>query len=41
MEQLLSFCGLEALAWCCLSNHFHILLSTPNGEMVNTLKGVQ
>ena len=38
MEQLLSFCGLEALAWCCLSNHFHILLTTPNGDYAQQMR---
>ena len=38
MERLLRFCGLEALAWCCMSNHFHILISTPNGPRAEKLR---
>ena len=29
---LLDFCGLEAVSWCCMSNHFHILLTVPGEE---------
>ncbi len=38
MNQLLGFCGLEALAWCCLSNHFHILLSLPDAGEAEELR---
>ncbi len=38
MNQLLGFCGLEALAWCCLSNHFHILLSLPDAREAEELR---
>ena len=30
LNKLLEFSGLEAVSWCCLSNHFHILLKVPN-----------
>jgi len=32
LHRLLEFSGLEALTWCCLGNHFHILIKVPNGD---------
>jgi REP element-mobilizing transposase RayT len=32
LTRLLQFSGLEAVSWCCMSNHFHILLTVP-GEL--------
>jgi len=32
LHKLLEFSGLEAVTWCCLGNHFHILLKVPNGQ---------
>jgi len=32
LHRLLKFSGLEAITWCCLGNHFHILLRVPQGE---------
>jgi len=30
LDSLLDFCGLEMLTWCCLDNHYHLLLRAPN-----------
>ena len=38
MTQLLKFCGLEAVTWCCMSNHFHILLEVPGEERAAELR---
>ena len=35
---LLDFCGLEAVSWCCMSNHFHILLTVPGKEHAADLR---
>jgi len=32
LHKLLKFSGLEALTWCCMGNHFHILLKVPQGD---------
>ena len=31
MRQL-KFSGLKAVAWCCMGNHFHLLLEVPDKE---------
>jgi putative transposase len=38
MTRLLQFCGLEAVSWCCMSNHFHILLTVPGEERAAELR---
>lgn len=38
MTKLLNFCGLEATTWCCMSNHFHILLKVPGEERAQQLR---
>lgn len=34
LGKMARFCGVEVLTWCCLSNHFHLLvrISTPSAE---------
>jgi len=34
LRKMARFCGIEVLTWCCLSNHFHLLIriSTPFAE---------
>ena len=34
LRKMARFCGVEVLTWCCLSNHFHLLLriSNPSAE---------
>lgn len=38
MTQLLGYCGLEAISWCCMSNHFHILLEVPGEDRAQQLR---
>ena len=26
------FAGVEVITWCCMSNHFHVLVQVPNAE---------
>ncbi|HUF60601.1 MAG TPA: hypothetical protein VMN36_00875, partial [Verrucomicrobiales bacterium] len=32
LRRQLRFSGLRTLAWCCLGNHFHLLLEVPDKE---------
>jgi putative transposase len=32
MRRQLAFCGLRALSWCMMGNHFHLLLEVPGKE---------
>jgi putative transposase len=38
LNRLLQFSGLEAVSWCCMSNHFHILLTVPGEERAEQLR---
>ena len=38
LNRLLQFSGLEAVTWCCMSNHFHILLTVPGEERAAILR---
>ncbi len=30
--------GVRVHAWCVMSNHYHVLLETPNGDLVSAMK---
>ena len=32
-----AFCGVEVLTYCIMSNHFHVLVRTPNRSEVEEL----
>ncbi len=32
LDKTAHFCGVEVLTWCCLSNHFHLLIRIADGE---------
>ena len=33
--------GVRVHAWCVMSNHYHVLLETPNGDLVSAMKWFQ
>ena len=32
LEAHCAFAGVELITWCCMSNHFHLLVQVPNAE---------
>ncbi len=35
LDKAARFCGIEILTWCCLSNHFHLLIRISDSESQN------
>ncbi|MFT5404000.1 MAG: REP element-mobilizing transposase RayT, partial [Verrucomicrobiales bacterium] len=34
LEAHCAFAGVELITWCCMSNHFHLLVQVPNAEEI-------